>query len=325
MLGAAWRENLGWPDGAIAQTPDDDSVGGRSDPARAPADHRRAVLGRSASRSRRQQPGAPHRACSPAACAATNRPMRRGAPSGSATTSSTTAPRRPSSSTCRPTTSANARRWTVTAASSLPPRTTAVPTRLTAVDVPTADREPRRPVRRPGRSGVRRRHRRPRADPAAGAAEARPMKIGMVCYASVGGSGVVATELAHALARARAPRPPDQQRAAVPAGATASPACRSSRSWCRRIRSSASRNICSRWPTPSRGSPNDHRLDIVHAHYAVPHATAAYLADQMLASTPSVTAPAHRDDAARHRHHAGRQRSVVCRGWWPSRSSGRTP
>jgi len=26
------------------------------------------------------------------------------------------------------------------------------------------------------------------------------MKIGIVCYASVGGSGVVATELAHALA-----------------------------------------------------------------------------------------------------------------------------
>ena len=28
----------------------------------------------------------------------------------------------------------------------------------------------------------------------------------------------------------------------------------------------------------------EHRLDIVHAHYAVPHATAAYLARQMLAT-----------------------------------------
>jgi L-malate glycosyltransferase len=35
----------------------------------------------------------------------------------------------------------------------------------------------------------------------------------------------------------------------------------------------------------------EHRLDIVHAHYAVPHATAAYLADQMLASSPGVNPP----------------------------------
>src|SRR5262249_4854692 len=34
-----------------------------------------------------------------------------------------------------------------------------------------------------------------------------------------------------------------------------------------------------------------HRLDIVHAHYAVPHATAAYLADQMLPAAPAITPP----------------------------------
>src|SRR6185295_18073418 len=34
----------------------------------------------------------------------------------------------------------------------------------------------------------------------------------------------------------------------------------------------------------------ERRLDIVHAHYAVPHATAAYLADQMLA-TSSASGP----------------------------------
>ena len=33
------------------------------------------------------------------------------------------------------------------------------------------------------------------------------------------------------------------------------------------------------------------RLDIVHAHYAVPHATAAYLADQMLMSSTGMVAP----------------------------------
>jgi N-acetyl-alpha-D-glucosaminyl L-malate synthase BshA len=35
----------------------------------------------------------------------------------------------------------------------------------------------------------------------------------------------------------------------------------------------------------------ERRLDIVHAHYAVPHATAAYLADQMLMAAPGATIP----------------------------------
>jgi N-acetyl-alpha-D-glucosaminyl L-malate synthase BshA len=35
----------------------------------------------------------------------------------------------------------------------------------------------------------------------------------------------------------------------------------------------------------------DHRLDIVHAHYAVPHATAAYLAGQILAAERDPTPP----------------------------------
>ena len=65
VLGAAWRENLGWPDGGDRADAGDDSIGGRSDPARAPAHGRRAVLGRSPSRSRRQQPRAARRRCSP--------------------------------------------------------------------------------------------------------------------------------------------------------------------------------------------------------------------------------------------------------------------
>src|SRR5205814_8549644 len=32
-------------------------------------------------------------------------------------------------------------------------------------------------------------------------------------------------------------------------------------------------------------------LDIIHAHYAIPHATAAYLARQILAATPGVSVP----------------------------------
>ena len=109
------------------------------------------------------------------------------------------------------------------------------------------------------------------------------MRIGIVCYASLGGSGVVATELAHALA----------------------------------LRGHQVRLISSdepfRWPAGVPGlsferveTPiyplfrepqyllaltnaivrisREHRLDIVHAHYAVPHATAAYLAGQILAA-----------------------------------------
>jgi L-malate glycosyltransferase len=109
------------------------------------------------------------------------------------------------------------------------------------------------------------------------------MKIGIVCYASLGGSGVVATELAHALA----------------------------------LRGHQVRLISSdepfRWPAGVEGlafervdTPiyplfrepqyllaltnaivrisREHRLDIVHAHYAVPHATAAYLAGRILAA-----------------------------------------
>ena len=120
------------------------------------------------------------------------------------------------------------------------------------------------------------------------------MKIGMVCYASVGGSGVVATELAHALAvrghevHLISSEPPFRWRAGVPGLSFDRVETR------RRIRCSASRSICSRWPTRSRASRDERRLDIVHAHYAVPHATAAYLADQMLAASHAAARPRRR-------------------------------
>ena len=43
------------------------------------------------------------------------------------------------------------------------------------------------------------------------------MNIGVICYASVGGSGVVATELGQGARGAGTPRPPDQHGHAVPA------------------------------------------------------------------------------------------------------------
>jgi N-acetyl-alpha-D-glucosaminyl L-malate synthase BshA len=107
------------------------------------------------------------------------------------------------------------------------------------------------------------------------------VRIGIVCYASVGGSGVLATELALALADRR------HEVHLV----------------------SADLPFRWRWGTPGLSfervdTPSyplfrepqylialtntlvrvsrAHRLDILHAHYAVPHATAAYLAHQIL-------------------------------------------
>ena len=107
------------------------------------------------------------------------------------------------------------------------------------------------------------------------------MRVGIVCYASVGGSGVVATELAHALAH----RGHDIHLV------------------------SAELPFRWQWGTPNLtfervdvpsyplfrepqyllaltntlvSTARRHKLDIIHAHYAVPHATAAYLADRIL-------------------------------------------
>ena len=110
------------------------------------------------------------------------------------------------------------------------------------------------------------------------------MKIGMVCYASVGGSGVVATELAHALAdrghvvHLISSELPFRWRPGVPGlsfervGVPSYPLFREPQ------------YLLALATTIARVAEG-RQLDIVHAHYAVPHATAAYLADQMLAST----------------------------------------
>ena len=116
------------------------------------------------------------------------------------------------------------------------------------------------------------------------------MKIGMVCYASVGGSGVVATELAHALAQRghgvhlMSNEPPFRMRNDVP-GLSFEPVLVPSYPLFREPQ-----YLLALATTIARIA-EQHRLDIVHAHYAVPHATAAYLADQILASSPAITPP----------------------------------
>jgi N-acetyl-alpha-D-glucosaminyl L-malate synthase BshA len=109
------------------------------------------------------------------------------------------------------------------------------------------------------------------------------MRIGIICYASVGGSGVVATELAHVLAA----RGHDIHliSAELPF----------------RWRWAARGLSFERVETPAYPIFREpqytialtntivrvarrHRLDLLHAHYAVPHATAAYLAQRILAT-----------------------------------------
>lgn len=115
---------------------------------------------------------------------------------------------------------------------------------------------------------------------------AQPLKIGMVCYPTFGGSGVVASELGHFLS---------QRGHEVHFICYNKPA---------RLRTLGDRvhfhpvEVVSyplfRFPpytlalatkiyqvVESRG------LDIIHAHYAVPHSTAAYLAQKMLQRVPA--------------------------------------
>jgi N-acetyl-alpha-D-glucosaminyl L-malate synthase BshA len=114
------------------------------------------------------------------------------------------------------------------------------------------------------------------------------MNVGMVCYASVGGSGVVATELGRALAERGhqihliSSEPPFRWREGV-AGLSF-------------VKVEVPPYPLFREPqyllaltnTIARVAEREH-LDIVHAHYAVPHATAAYLARQMLDMSPGRT------------------------------------
>ena len=116
------------------------------------------------------------------------------------------------------------------------------------------------------------------------------MNIAVICYASVGGSGVVATELAHALATRGhevhliSSDLPFRWRSGVPGLSFE--------------RVETPTYPLFRQPQYLLTLTNTivrlaHRrpLDIVHAHYAVPHATAAFLADQILRGDMGARAP----------------------------------
>jgi len=112
------------------------------------------------------------------------------------------------------------------------------------------------------------------------------LNVAILCYASVGGSGVVATELAHALAlrghsvHVLSRERPFRWRADIPGLSF--------------VRVEMPTYPLFREPQYLLGLANsvvrlshEHPIDIVHAHYAVPHATAAYLAREMLAGAPN--------------------------------------
>ena len=116
------------------------------------------------------------------------------------------------------------------------------------------------------------------------------MKIGIVCYASTGGSGIVATELAIALAdgghqmHVISTEPPFRFPAHRPNlrfHAVATPAYPLFRE------PQYALSLATAIVQVSR----QHHLDIVHAHYAVPHAAAAYLARQIMTAHPTDRVP----------------------------------
>ena len=116
------------------------------------------------------------------------------------------------------------------------------------------------------------------------------MNVGIVCYPTVGGSGIVATELAKALAQrghevrlisTEMPfRGPDFQVGLVfhPVQTPGYPLFREPQ----HLLSLANKIV-----QVSR----EHHLDVIHAHYAIPHAAAAYLARQILANAEGANVP----------------------------------
>ena len=109
------------------------------------------------------------------------------------------------------------------------------------------------------------------------------MNIGIVCYASVGGSGVVASELARCLA--------DRGHRTHVISSDTPFRLRESDAGVRFHRVETPGYPLFREPQYLLALANRlvqvaraYRLDIIHAHYAIPHAAAAYLARQILSS-----------------------------------------
>jgi N-acetyl-alpha-D-glucosaminyl L-malate synthase BshA len=122
------------------------------------------------------------------------------------------------------------------------------------------------------------------------------LSLGIVCFPSLGGSGIIATELAAGLAHRG-------HRVHVIASALPSrplPACE--RLFFHEVAVSSYPPLDHAPYALALGSSlveitQDHGLDLVHVHYAVPHATSAFLARQVLgAGAPRVVTTVHGTD-----------------------------
>ena len=118
----------------------------------------------------------------------------------------------------------------------------------------------------------------------------RPLNVGIVCYASVGGSGIVATELGKALAlrghqvhfiSTETPFRLGEFQEGLSFHQVLTPTYPLFREPQYLL------SLANRIVQVSR----EFDLDVIHAHYAVPHATAAFLSRQVLGSTGPGTAP----------------------------------
>jgi L-malate glycosyltransferase len=127
----------------------------------------------------------------------------------------------------------------------------------------------------------------------------RPLAIGVVCYPSLGGSGVIASELAVGLAQRG-------HRVQVIASAPPSrPLPEHDRLFFHEV-SVADYPLFEHPPYAMALAAaivevtNEQRLDLLHVHYAVPHAASAYLARQVLGrAAPRVVTTLHGTDVTR--------------------------
>ena len=117
------------------------------------------------------------------------------------------------------------------------------------------------------------------------------MRVGIVCYASVGGSGIIATELGKTLAAgghdvhilsSDTPFRLGEYQPGLTFHRVETPSYPLFREP-QYLLSLANKIV---------QVARNEQLDVVHAHYAIPHATAAYLARQILAAGGSGAAPA---------------------------------
>jgi N-acetyl-alpha-D-glucosaminyl L-malate synthase BshA len=128
---------------------------------------------------------------------------------------------------------------------------------------------------------------------------ATPLRIGVACFSTFGGSGVIASEIGMSMAR----------RGHQVAFFSDKPPARLDLS-CPNISFHAVAAL--NYPVPAQSSyalalaaemiqvAQKERLDLLHVHYAVPHALAAYLARQVLgAAAPKVLVTLHGTDVTR--------------------------